>query len=121
MIDAMNKVLEHVGITIPQIPEVALDYSVQQREMEEFRQKRNLDIDGSHYNGLDYVPYDGYVARLHKGERVLTAQENREYSGGSSSNGKPFVINIANMNVREEADIDRIAASLARELRRLAY
>jgi len=121
MIDAMNKVLGHVGITIPQIPEVALDYSVQQRNMEEFRQKRNLDIDGSHYNGLDYVPYDGYVARLHKGERVLTAQENREYSGGSSSNGKPFVINIANMNVREEADIDRIAASLARELRRLAY
>ncbi|MCM3560898.1 hypothetical protein M4D57_20245 [Brevibacillus borstelensis] len=39
-------------------------------------------IDGSHYNGLDYVPYDGYIARLHRGERVLTRQENEQYSGG---------------------------------------
>jgi len=31
--------------------------------------------DGYHANGLDYVPYDGYRAVLHKGERVQTAQE----------------------------------------------
>ncbi|MCL2082877.1 MAG: hypothetical protein FWH04_06555 [Oscillospiraceae bacterium] len=30
---------------------------------------------GSHAGGLDYVPFDGYIAELHKGERVLTAQE----------------------------------------------
>lgn len=35
---------------------------------------------GSHAAGLPYVPFDGYRAELHKGERVLTAQENREYS-----------------------------------------
>ena len=32
-------------------------------------------IGGSHAQGLDYVPYDGYVAELHKGERVQTAME----------------------------------------------
>lgn len=30
---------------------------------------------GSHAGGLDYVPYDGYLAELHKGETVLTASE----------------------------------------------
>ena len=31
--------------------------------------------DGSHAGGLSYVPYDGYIAQLHKGETVLTANE----------------------------------------------
>jgi hypothetical protein len=30
---------------------------------------------GAHANGLDYVPYDGYFAMLHQGERVQTAAE----------------------------------------------
>lgn len=37
-------------------------------------------VRGSHKNGLDYVPYDGYVAELHQGERVLTKQENKKYN-----------------------------------------
>ncbi|MDF2984882.1 MAG: phage tail tape measure protein [Eubacterium sp.] len=32
-------------------------------------------VHGSHAEGLDYVPFDGYIAELHKGERVLTAEE----------------------------------------------
>ena len=31
-------------------------------------------------NGLAYVPYDGYIAQLHKGERVLTAEENSNFA-----------------------------------------
>ena len=33
-----------------------------------------------HADGLAYVPYDNYLARLHEGERVLTKAENAEYS-----------------------------------------
>lgn len=42
---------------------------------------------GHHANGLDYVPYNGYIAELHKGERVLTKQQNREYNEGRTGQG----------------------------------
>lgn len=32
-------------------------------------------INGSHADGLNYVPFDGYVAELHQGEAVLTSGE----------------------------------------------
>lgn len=48
-------------------------------------------INGSHANGLDYVPYNGYVAELHQGERVLTKAENEEYTNGTSSGGDTFI------------------------------
>lgn len=44
-------------------------------------------VDGKHANGLDYVPYNGYVAELHEGERVLTKQQNREYNEGKTGQG----------------------------------
>lgn len=50
--------------------------------------------DGSHANGLDYVPYNGYIAELHEGERVLTKQENKEYNKGNrehSGSGDTYV------------------------------
>ncbi|UED78737.1 phage tail tape measure protein [Lysinibacillus sp. CD3-6] len=71
--------------------------------------------DGSHYHGLDNVRYDGYRAVLHKGERVLTASENRQYSqnGGGSSPGTISIAKLADsIIVREEADIRKIADAL---------
>jgi TP901 family phage tail tape measure protein len=71
---------ELTGSNVALLQEMAIDYSVQIRKMNESKQKRNLDIDGSHANGLPYVPYNGYIAELHRGERVLTAAENRDYN-----------------------------------------
>ena len=58
--------------------------------------------------GLPYVPYNGYPATLHEGERVLTAAENRNYG---KSSGR-VVISGNNFTVREDADIDKIASAL---------
>tara|TARA_R110000851_G_scaffold21900_4_gene65239 strand:- start:2608 stop:6045 length:3438 start_codon:yes stop_codon:yes gene_type:complete len=35
----------------------------------------NQHIDGSHQSGLDSVPFDGYIAELHAGERVQTSAQ----------------------------------------------
>jgi archaellum component FlaC len=45
----------------------------------------SVNVNGSHAGGLDYVPFDGYIAELHKGERVLTADEARGYNNRSNS------------------------------------
>lgn len=42
-------------------------------------------VDGSHASGLDFVPFDGYVAELHKGEMVVPAAEARTLRSGYSS------------------------------------
>lgn len=44
-------------------------------------------VNGSHASGLSYVPFDGYIAELHKGERVLTADEARGYNNRSNNSG----------------------------------
>ena len=64
-------------------------------------------VDGSHAGGLDYVPFDGYVAELHKGEQVLTAEEARDYKRG----GK--VVNVV-QNIYSQA---KTAADLMQEAR----
>ena len=44
----------------------------------------------SHATGLDYVPYDNYLANLHKGEIVLTAKASEEYRAlGGDKDGVP--------------------------------
>lgn len=57
--------------------------------------KNNTGSDGSHAGGMDYVPYNNYVANLHRGEMVLTADEADNYRRGKgSSNGFTLTQNI---------------------------
>lgn len=74
----------------------------------------------SHYAGLDNVPYDGYAASLHKGERVLTAQENKALENGKLGGGNPITITGNNFTIREEADIKKVAYELAGYIEREA-
>lgn len=73
-------------------------------------------VDGSHYHGLDYVNKDNYIARLHKGERVLTAQENKEYSGKGGINAGGITVNISGVSINNDSDIEKIAHQLATRL-----
>lgn len=42
-------------------------------------------VDGSHASGLDFVPRDGYLARLHYGEAVLTRAQADAFRNGNMS------------------------------------
>ena len=50
---------------------------------ENFGAAMSMQLDGSHASGLDYVPYDGYIAELHKGEMVVPAEEAASLRSGS--------------------------------------
>ncbi|MBA3353336.1 MAG: hypothetical protein H0U23_13120 [Blastocatellia bacterium] len=75
------------------------------------------DVSGVFASGTDFVPRDG-LAYLHRGERVVTAQENR--SGGWSGN----VVNNFSVqgNVSKETQMqiaDRVGRSVAQTRKRL--
>ncbi|WP_333861736.1 hypothetical protein [Clostridium sp.] len=76
-------------------------------------------LDGSHATGMSNVPYNGYLAELHEGERVLTAQENRSLKEGF---GGITIAKLADtIVVREESDIDKIVDALVRKLKKTSF
>jgi len=56
--------------------------------------------------GLDYVPYDEFPALLHKGERVLTAEEAKAGNRGG------ITINIASFVNNRKQDVQQLAEEL---------
>ena len=68
---------------------------------------------GSSYAvGIDYVPYDNFPALLHQGEQVQTAEEARSGNGGTGT----VQIMMNGVTIREDADIDRVAAALLQKM-----
>ena len=64
--------------------------------------------------GIARIPYNDYTARLHEGERVLTAAEARRMDAGS---GASVVITGNTFVVRDESDIDLIAETICERLK----
>ena len=81
---------------------------------------RTVDVDvntsegapSSRANGLSYVPYDGYYALLHEGERVLTAEENKAYNNGGTGNTSGITI-IQNIQTVPQTPVEFAAATEA--------
>jgi hypothetical protein len=65
-----------------------------------------------HANGLPYVPFDGYAAILHKGERVVPANQN----GGSRSFSSNLYVESMYMN--NGTDAEGLASAIAAANRR---
>lgn len=77
----------------------------------------NVDVnssgtDGSHAGGLDYVPYNNYVANLHRGEMVLTSAEATEYRKGNANAAGGMTVNI-DINGIQFNDVNSMAHALA--------
>lgn len=73
---------------------------------------RTAGIHGSHLNGLDMVPFDGYRAELHRSEAVLSASDAREWRASrgdiaSGSNVMALLERIARSV--EEADRNNVS------------
>lgn len=76
----------------------------------------NVDVNssgttGGRAGGLDYVPYNNYVANLHRGEMVLTADEADSYRRGKGS-GNGFTL-TQNIYAAKQTPVELAASTAA--------
>lgn len=74
--------------------------------------KNNTGSNSHRAGGLDYVPYNGYAADLHRGEMVLTAREAEKYrNGGKTGGDMVFQISINGMQFTSVSDMAHALAN----------
>ena len=77
---------------------------------------------GGFASGLPYVPMDDYIARLHRGEMVLTRQQADAYRAGVGGSSRTYnaqaTLNVGQMNLSGDLDARRVAQALSRETTR---
>lgn len=68
---------------------------------------------GHHAGGLDYVPYNGYPAVLHRGEAVLTSREADDWRRGNDPANTSGITIIQNIQSVPQTPVELAAATAA--------
>lgn len=84
MYDTVEGIAEGIGEAVPDVAAAVDEVIAQLERLNNYGIGFGFDAGGlfmnyhgSHEAGLDYVPFDGYLAKLHEGEGILKAEENR--------------------------------------------
>lgn len=100
------------------------DYALRSRDdgeqarTSQIKERRDLQGSRSHAYGLERVPYDGYPALLHEGERVLTAAQARAQDAGQGG-VPPIQITITGNSFTGDLEemADQLAEIIVRKVR----
>ncbi len=77
-------------------------------------------VHGKHATGLNRVPFDGYIAELHKGERVLTAREVKEMDSSAGRRDRTVDRNSSTVNVTINSPQPLKPYEIAKEFKRVS-
>ena len=112
--EKIKSFFSNLGSKIKSLPGISLFFE------EENSNEKN--IDGSHKLGLSRVPFDGYIAELHEGERVLTKEENKNYSNtqtlenNSTKSNRKYELHFHFQNATPQMDWDKIAEMIVEKI-----
>ncbi|MFD6439369.1 hypothetical protein ACFWDG_06055 [Peribacillus sp. NPDC060186] len=110
MIGVLNKI---PGVNIPVVPKVNWGNITSAPEYgKSIGQGRQTSAAG----GLSYVPRDGTLINAHRGERILTKQENKEYTNGGGSKAVSLTVQYMGGGPLNEREMNRFADFLVRKI-----
>jgi hypothetical protein len=89
------------------------------KKVQESNQSRIQSVDGRHANGLRSVPFDGYIAELHKDEAVVPASQN-PYTKNNVSKKSTSTSNNNVFYIYEASDAKEVAKEVVNELEKAA-